>query len=111
MEISYQKQKSNSEYEMRIAFLESENEYLQQNIDKYKRQVSNSLKDKSHDEQIMIDKLSKKNDEIQNLESSNLSLKKKLLDYEVEILSLKIKNSRASIVLHDSTVHRTGEKK
>ena len=110
MEITYQKQKSKSEYEMRIAILESENEYLQQNIDKYKRQVSNSLKDNSQDEQIMIDKLSKKNDEIQNLESSNLSLKKKLVDYEEEILSLKIHNSRASIVLHDSTVHRTGEK-
>ena len=40
----------------------------------------------------------------------NLSLKKKLVDYEEEILSLKIHNSRASIVLHDSTVHRTGEK-
>ena len=55
MEKSYRKQKSKSEYEMRIAILESENEYLQQNIDKYKRQVLNSLKDNSHDEQIMID--------------------------------------------------------
>ena len=78
MEISYQKQKSNSEYEMRIAILESENEYLQQNIDKYKRQVSNSLKDNSHDEQIMIDKLSKKDDEIQNLESSKFISEKEI---------------------------------
>ena len=59
LEISNQKQKSKSEYVMRIAILESENEYLQQNIDTYKRQISKSLNDNSQDEQIMIDKLSK----------------------------------------------------
>ena len=109
-EFIYQKQKLTSGYEMRIAILESEKEYLQRNIDKYKRQVSNSMKDNSQEEQMLMDKVAKKNAKIQNLECSNLSLRKKLVEYEDEILSLKIHNSRAPVDLHESPFRRIADK-
>ena len=100
-ELYFKNQKLKSDYEMRIVILESEKEYLQQNVDRNKRQLSSSLNTSSQEEQILLDKVSKKNEEIQNLESSNLSLKKKLVEYEDEILSLKIHNSRATSVIQE----------
>ena len=61
-EFTYNTQKLKSDYEMKIAILESENDFLQQNVDKIKRQVSNAMRDNS--QKVYLDKIARRNDEI-----------------------------------------------
>ena len=68
----YNTQKLKSDYGIKVAILESENEFLQQNIDKLKRQISCAMKDVSQDEKVLLDKPNKKSNEILYLKDTLL---------------------------------------
>ena len=65
----YYTQKLKSDYGIKSVILESENEFLQQNVDKLKNQISCAMKDVSQDEKVLLDKLNKKNNEILHLKT------------------------------------------
>ena len=99
-EHEYKIQKLRSEYEMKISITESENEFLQQKVDRMKQQVSSTMTDTSQEENLLLDKLNKKNQEILQLESTNITLHKKLSEAEFHVSNSSVNDDLFQTVSH-----------